>query len=372
MRIDSILPCIVCLSGVSSAAGNAIPCSQRPIVGAVRWDAWSGENEWEANLAPKQWRHRSPFYSKEISDEKVEVRADTKEVMNQEITYASSAGLAYWAYCFGLQGDLSKGEETCWGHYGVRLHLASKRKADMNLCFILMSQGYWGPKEEYSRAVDIFVKFFQDSAYQKVLAGRPLLYIFYVESMPEYFGSDEAVKDALNLIRSRSVDAGLKPPYIVAMVWDAQTGADCVSKLGFDAISAYAWVGPHQETKEYPYRALADANQAYWEACKATGKKAIPIVSAGWDNRPRWRDPKAYEETYKVSPSGPWFVEPTPQQLADNLRAAIEWNKANPDCAEANAVVIYAWNESDEGGWLVPTKGEGTARLDAIKQVLKP
>ncbi len=39
-------------------------------------------------------------------------------------------------------------------------------------------------------------------------------------------------------------------------------------------------------------------------------------------------------------------------------------------------VLICAWNELDEGGWLVPVlpppHGEGTARLDALRKVLKP
>jgi len=37
-------------------------------------------------------------------------------------------------------------------------------------------------------------------------------------------------------------------------------------------------------------------------------------------------------------------------------------------------VLIYAWNEFDEGGWLVPAlpppHGEGTARIDALRKVL--
>ena len=29
-------------------------------------------------------------------------------------------------------------------------------------------------------------------------------------------------------------------------------------------------------------------------------------------------------------------------------------------------MLVYAWNENSEGGWLVPTLGEGTARVDAL------
>jgi hypothetical protein len=33
-------------------------------------------------------------------------------------------------------------------------------------------------------------------------------------------------------------------------------------------------------------------------------------------------------------------------------------------------MLFYAWNEVDEGGWLVPDKGQGTAKLDAIRSVV--
>jgi len=48
----------------------------------------------------------------------------------------------------------------------------------------------------------------------------------------------------------------------------------------------------------------------------------------------------------------------------------LDWLVAYPEAAEPNAVLIYAWNEFDEGGWLAPTLGDGTARLDAIAKVL--
>ncbi len=52
------------------------------------------------------------------------------------------------------------------------------------------------------------------------------------------------------------------------------------------------------------------------------------------------------------------------------MASALEWNRTNPKAGEANAVIIYAWNEFDEGGWICPTLSEGTGRLDAIRRVL--
>jgi hypothetical protein len=45
----------------------------------------------------------------------------------------------------------------------------------------------------------------------------------------------------------------------------------------------------------------------------------------------------------------------------------MQWNRDNAGAAQANTIIIYAWNESDEGGWLVPTLSQGPARLDAIQ-----
>jgi hypothetical protein len=177
----------------------------------------------------------------------------------------------------------------------------------------------------------------------------------------------------------------------VAQVWSAQAGADCVNKYGFDATSAYAMLDFSGGNQEYPYSALAAAAQNYWEACKATGKQVIPLVMAGWDNRPLQGD--AWKKIYPQG-HGPWYAAPKPAELADHVAAALDWNARNaalrhaqdrptppgqgrPEprrgaaAAEANAVLIYAWNESGEGGWLVPTLSEGSARIAALRKVLR-
>ncbi len=349
-----------------TAAFLSAEAQPRPVVGAIRWDAWTPGSEWEKNLGPRQWRGRLPFYGRETGPDQVEIRGDTQEVLDQEIAYAHAAGLDYWAYCFSLPTDLSKEPDE----YAVKLHLSSKHKTDMHFSFILMGPGYWGPGEKYPQAADTLAKYFADPAYQKVEDGRPLLFIFYTEALTKYWGSEAAAKAGLDTIRARAVAAGLKPPLIVAQVWSAQQGTDCVKKLGFDAVSAYTMVDWSKGEGESPYSVLAASNKAYWESCKAAGLQVVPIVVAGWDNRPRWRDPKRYRELYQSDPEGPWYLPPTMKELAGNLSAAIDWVGANPANAEPRAVLMYAWNESDEGGWLVPTASEGTARLDAIRGVL--
>jgi hypothetical protein len=49
----------------------------------------------------------------------------------------------------------------------------------------------------------------------------------------------------------------------------------------------------------------------------------------------------------------------------------LDWVAAHRGLAEASAVLIYAWNEFDEGGWLAPGLTDGAARLEAIGSVLR-
>ncbi len=53
-------------------------------------------------------------------------------------------------------------------------------------------------------------------------------------------------------------------------------------------------------------------------------------------------------------------------ELAAHLHKGLTWVHDHPGEARAHAVLIYAWNENDESGWIVPTLSEVSALLDAI------
>lgn len=92
-------------------------------------------------------------------------------------------------------------------------------------------------------------------------------------------------------------------------------------------------------------------------------------MTAGWDVRPRWKDDKLMK-LYNGSEM-PYYLPPTPAELQQYLQTAIVWTQSHPESAKAQTILIYSWNESDEGGWLVPTIAEGNARLRAIRNALE-
>ncbi|MEI7776713.1 MAG: hypothetical protein WCK17_18290, partial [Verrucomicrobiota bacterium] len=69
-------------------------------------------------------------------------------------------------------------------------------------------------------------------------------------------------------------------------------------------------------------------------------------------------------------------VTASPAELAAHMREAVTWTEENSDINPTNSVLIYAWNEHDEGGWLQPTLGfdglPNEERIKALGSVLHP
>jgi hypothetical protein len=332
----------------------------RPLVGAIRWDAWTEWDLYANSLAPPQFHGRLPFHARVLGDERVEVRGDSPEVMDQESAYASAAGIDYWAWCW----------YDPWSREATELHMnrcldlyrASERRSEINYC--LIGGSYW-TTTRWDDTVAMLVEMFAEANYQKVLGNRPLFYYFMAEVTVDHFGSPAKARAAMDLLSSRCVEASVGPPYIVALSFWPDKGAQAVDDVGFDAIGSYCHPGA-ANGHELPYESLADLNRWSWNECRKTGKPVVVPVNSGGDYRPLKR-----AEFPERDLKGDWYTPPTPDELAQHLKAALEWTRANRTICEADTVLVYAWDEFAEGGWICPTLDEGTARLDAIHDVLQ-
>ena len=339
------------------------PNPRGSLVGAIRWDAWVGEMPTfgdatsdnrvgvvvERTLGPNKWHNRLPFYAVEIGENQVQVRETTQAIMDQEIAYAKNAGIDYWAYVFYPPGS---GLDTA-----RNLYLSSARKADVKFSLIIDNTAYLKDPE----LVKLYVSYFKMAEYQKVLDGRPLLYLLSMSDVSEE--GNAAIKKAVDTLREETIAAGLANPYVVYIGWASATVKVYIDKYGLDAGSAYAAAG----SSGAPFADSVKAAERGWDSYRYTKLKVIPWVTSGWDPRPRIEIPTPWA-TY--DPNG-WVQKAAPEEIARHLQDALQWNAKYPETAEANAVLIYAWNEFDEGGWLCPTLKNGSDRLDAIRKILK-
>lgn len=339
-----------------------------PVVGAIRWDAWHGDRgapgrAVEKSLGPAHWHERLPFFARVTAPDRVEVRGDRQEVVDREIAYAAAGGLDYWAFCYYPTSPAM--------NYALDLYLASRRKEQVRFCLLLQS-GHLAKDATWPKLRDRLVAIFREPTYQKVLADRPLLYLYLngPDGLQRRFDSLENARRAFDGLREAARAAGSGDPYCVLLNWTPDVAAEQMRAIGFDAIGAYATIGGGAGRR--PYAALARHTRQFWDKCRATGARVVPIVMAGWDRRPRIENPVPWEKPREgeTIETALHFAAPRPQELADSLSDAVRWSRNHRQANPAQAVLIYAWNEIDEGGWLVPTLSEGDARLRAIAKVL--
>ena len=339
---------------------------ERPIVGVIRWDAWYGDGgvtkAVEHSLAQPKYHFRLPWFARVVSESKVSINGDSQSIMEQEIAYAAQAGLNYWAFLDYL-------DEAPGMSIGLKRYLAAKDKKGVRYCLVeegarLDNAG----AQVWSRLVEHF----RSPDYQTVLDGRPLLCLFGKTAKLGKIEWDD--------LKHQTIAAGLKAPYLVLMGWEAEKDREA---LGFDAVSEYACSGKGYTTDPESYERLTShsVKEKLWDKWKRERTPCITFATAGWDTRPRQERPPSWCSwvTATPDPTPPAKQKPlidattaSPDELAAHIREAVEWTQANRDLNPANAIIIYAWNEHDEGGWLQPTLGaDGRPDEERIKALGK-
>jgi hypothetical protein len=303
--------CVVTLAGGTYAQTppKASPSrsATRLLVGAIRWDAWFGDNaattvgrEVERSLGPPQWHYRLPFFAKEISPTAVQVRSNVQSVMDAEIDYAHGAGIDYWAFVmYPASFPATSG--------GLDLYLKSGHKRDIHFCMIV--------EHLDDDSVDRLVRYFKDESYQTVLEERPLVYMLEPQNLKDPAWPDP--KESVNNLRQKALRAGSKNPYLVHL-WGWSGGKEVVDALNLDAMSAYSL---NFEDKGAPYATLARKTEAKWDEWMKAGSKVVPLVTAGWDRRPRVLNPVSWENSpSRLKSLEYYYGPPKPEESASRER----------------------------------------------------
>ena len=331
--------------------------AERPTVGAIRWDAWSGgavTSQVEQTLSPEKHRSRLPWFAQVDASGRAHIDASANGVMEQEIAYAKTAGLDYWAFLTYPEADPMSAALT--------RYLRSPRRGDLGFCLIL-HQTFSVPADRWAAERDRALTLLKEPGYQRV-DGRPLVFAFDVKT------EHPTVKKRFDEFREAAKSAGLDP-YFVYMGWHPQRDYQRHAAEGFAAVSAYAHPGAEPVFWKY-----IDAFEKHsWANALTHQIPYIPLVTTGWDKRPRQDHPVTWEKNPGYASQQTWPATATPAELAAHLGRAIAFVKANPSVCPANTVIVYAWNEHDEGGWLCPTwtpSGQpDESRIRALREILR-
>lgn len=326
-------------------------------VGAIRWDFWYANTGSAASVARAvgnpNFRDRAPVHTTELSSNAVEFSC-SQAIMDAEITAAVNGGLAYWAFLY--YPPSAEDSPTVAKQY----YDSSSIKGQMPWCQIRDTED-WGTTANHSTQVTEITNNCLQSNYFKVLTNRPLIYIlYYPDAVTSNFGGNTNFKTAIDEVRAAVQSGGAGDPYIVILQGGASSASATATALGADAISDYFPALPSSSTLNGTYAALDTAAEAYWTAMVGTGKKVIPICSMGWNRGPRIARPHTFERNSQK----PYFdhskvwATPTDAEAAAHFQNAIDFINANASACESNTILTYAWNECDEGGWMLPTIGD--------------
>ena len=256
---------------------------------------------------------------------------------------------------------------------GLNCYLAAKDKKGIRYCLVEEGARLDGAG---AKAWSRLVQHFRHPDYQTVIDGRPLLFVFVK--------TEKLAKAEWNELKRQTIAAGIKAPYLVLMGWNPAEDAKDMTALGFDAVSAYARGGSYSMTQPSYAEQCALVRRDRWEKSRALRIPSVTFASSGWDTRPRNERPPPWCSWVTATPdkTPPAQQKPlidsvtaTPEELAAHIREALAWTKANRDLNPANAVIIYGWNEHDEGGWLLPTLGPdgkpNEERINAVGKILR-
>ena len=380
--------CAVLLLGFPSLPlFSAAASPSRPTVGVIRWDAWnqvqgaydSVSHCVQIALAPARYQYRLPFYAKVLSPTNVSFDADHQAIMDEEILYAAKAGIGmfifdtyctYGANCstsspfcrqYAQPGQTSEGYCPMKPAYGRQLFLSSPHVQLLNFTLMLLGSPACDPSMQKD-----YVDAMLSPHYHTVLGGRPLAFLFQFsdgEARACAGGWNES-RLVFDGFRKQVMSAGLPNPYLVLMDFDVATVTAHARTLGFDAISSYAL--PGGTNAGLKMRQQMQAAQSWWQQAANTSFPFVPIAPTGWDPRPRADHPCPCVD------EGPaHFEQATGEEVAELVAAAVNFTCAHPTSAEAQTVVLYAWNESSENGAaLIPSLGNGTLYVDALARVL--
>jgi uncharacterized protein (TIGR03437 family) len=349
-------------------AHSQTPSPKRPLVGAIRWDGWAGSNgpvglTGQTELGPEHWHYRVPFFGQIVSSTQVLINGASQAVVDQEIAYAKASLLDYWAFVtYDPEADTS---------LSLQYYLSSSHRGDISFCMIT-EQPRWGGQNG-TWAENRVIPLMKQPTYLKVLGGRPLFYLMSIDdqSVAQQWGSMAGFRQAVDGFRSGAQSAGVGNPYIVIMDSDPVRAHSLAQQLGGDAIGSYNQEASKSVPPGAPFLSLASYAESQWDRFRATGSPVVPMVMSGYDRRPRVENPAFWESSQQPGVGLQYYYQaPQPSEIAGHLRNSFYWVNRDSNSDPANVVLIYAWNENAEGGWIVPTLSEGSARLDAVHGAL--
>jgi len=326
-------------------------------VGAYYFDGWAGQNR-ELAQEPEYGNLNPPTHlTKLLLGEYAERepvwgwRDDKLEIVERQIDLAAENGIAFFSFCWYFHRDPKVIENNSL-HTGLKLYLKASNNNRLKFCLLVANHQGFEIKTtaDWKQATELWIPYLTHKQYLRV-AGKPLLIIFNPQ------GGDKAGFEYMQ----ESAKKARLPGIAIAACNSGDPKMGYTHRTHYNIIPGYA-----SGSERHSYTELATAHQKQWYG--TSQQPYIPEVTAGWDKRP-WEGPQGLNQ------AGGWYYpDRTPEQFAAFLESAIRWMDKHPEQTTSERIVlVYAWNEFGEGGYIAPTRGDPDGKfLKALKSIVKP
>jgi len=337
-------------------------------VGVIYWDRTGSSKTYFGHhitntLSPKKFRDRTPYYADIEAEDKVSFHVISQEEYDRELEYAVEAGIDYFAYTWnssekndrrefiGTTEELLKAQLDEEDNTRRRLHAKSRLRDKIKLCAYILC----GNKYSDADVLELMNEMKQDH-YEKI-DFRPLV-ILYGGYNPEW----------IERLNKAADENGVNRPYIAFENTGSRVPDGDCSKA--DAVTAYSFLY-YRKSDDDTYRDFYTRNIEVNENRMKSGIRIIPHFSFGWDPSPRIERPVPWYSGYERVR---YMPKPSPDELKTGADMFCGWIEANKNERILDHILIFAWNEFEEGAWICPTYDEklglDTSRIAALRDIV--
>ena len=301
---------------------------------------------------------------------------DSIENMEYQIELAVDYGLGFFAFDWYYQNPRL--------NHAIINFFRAENHDDIEFCLLVANHdGARITYDNWKDACKTFVQYMTKDNALKV-DGKPVIIFYDIANVITDLGGVEKVKECFDYLRDQLKDyggayiMGCECPYGTPSTGaiDFNTEQLSASKLterlerdaacGFDALTGYNYrrYSPINGSYELTYDLMTRQHEASWDAiAKYSDMKYAPCILSGWDCRP-------YETVWSGNPNGTnrscYAPDRTKEAFTEHIINAYEWTQENAE-QSCGIALIYAWDEVNEGGYIIPTKGEGFSMLEGLK-----
>jgi hypothetical protein len=352
----------------SVPAAHGGRASARTLVGVSYFAGWWKPlpNKWNYSPEVGDWRAKFP--------ERVPLlgQYNTQQTMDQEIVAAAEHGVDFFLilwYYNGPDGTREKEPHSRFLNEGVKTFVASPEAHRMKFAIEYVNHRPYqvNTDEDWSHCVRIWLGAMRHPSYLLV-GGRP---VFKIHSW-HYFWQEnqedaDSCRNRLDALRRAVGEAGLGELLIGCGVGPGeQVPPGHPAAELFDFTGTYMALPPlPPQEGDYPYEKLAEHARSNRKLHENDVIPYLPYVGAGFNAKP-WPDTRA---RFAFPNREQWTREL--RQVKTDLERIETLGLPLPGGRRQKALTIYAWNEFGEGGIVAPTQGEGTMKLEAIRDVFR-